>query len=96
MHRPIHSLFRSFCLASLATTSTLNAATQPNIVFILSDDVGLDNIGCYGSDKHKTPAIDKLATSGLRFQTCYAAPLCGPSRCLLMTCLLYTSPSPRD
>jgi len=85
MHRPIHSLFRSFCLASLATTSTLNAATQPNIVFILSDDVGLDNIGCYGSDKHKTPAIDKLATSGLRFQTCYAAPLCGPSRCLLMT-----------
>ena len=81
----MHSLFRSFCLASLATIGTLCAATKPNIVFILSDDVGLDNIGCYGSDKHKTPAIDKLATSGLRFQTCYAAPLCGPSRCLLMT-----------
>ena len=72
-------------LGTLALASPLSAATQPNIVFILSDDVGLDNIGCYGSDKHKTPAIDKLAASGLRFETCYAAPLCGPSRGLLMS-----------
>ncbi len=57
----------------------------PNIIFILADDLGLDGVGCYGSDKHKTPHIDKLAASGTRFETCYAAPLCGPSRCLLMT-----------
>jgi len=57
----------------------------PNIIFILADDLGLDGVGCYGSDKHKTPNIDKLAASGTRFETCYAAPLCGPSRCLLMT-----------
>ncbi len=61
------------------------AAKKPNIIFILADDLGLDGVGCYGSDDHKTPNIDKLATSGTRFETCYAAPLCGPSRCLLIT-----------
>ncbi len=61
------------------------AAEKPNIIFILADDLGIDNLGCYGSDKHKTPNLDKLAASGTRFETCYAAPVCGPSRCLLMT-----------
>jgi arylsulfatase A len=60
-------------------------APKPNIIFILADDYGLDGVGCYGSDKHKTPNIDKLAASGTRFETCYASPLCGPTRCLLMT-----------
>ncbi len=58
---------------------------RPNIIFILADDLGLDGVGCYGSDRHKTPNIDRLAAAGVRFETCYAAPLCGPSRCLLMT-----------
>ena len=71
--------------ATLATATPLFAANKPNIVLILADDLGLDGVSCYGSDKHRTPAIDKLAASGLRFETCYAAPLCGPSRCLLMT-----------
>src|SRR3954470_19491848 len=60
-------------------------ASRPNIIFILADDLGLDGVSCYGADKHKTPNIDKLAASGTRFETCYAAPLCGPSRCLLMS-----------
>ncbi len=58
---------------------------EPNIIFVLADDLGIDGVSCYGADAHKTPHIDALAESGLRFQTCYAAPLCGPSRCLLMT-----------
>ena len=58
---------------------------KPNIVFILADDLGLDGVSAYGSDIRKTPNIDKLAATGVRFETCYAAPLCGPSRCLLMT-----------
>lgn len=63
-----------------------NAAdAKPNIIFILADDLGLDGVSCYGADKHRTPNIDKLAASGTRFETCYAAPLCGPSRCLLIT-----------
>jgi len=61
------------------------AQTRPNIIFILADDLGLDGVSCYGADKHKTPNIDKLSASGTRFETCYAAPLCGPSRCALMT-----------
>ena len=58
---------------------------RPNIIFVLADDLGLDGVSCYGADAHQTPHIDALAASGIRFQTCYAAPLCGPSRCLLMT-----------
>jgi arylsulfatase A len=64
---------------------TLRAADKPNIIFILADDLGLDGVSCYGADKRKTPHIDRLAASGTRFETCYAAPLCGPSRAALMT-----------
>ena len=63
----------------------VHAADKPNILFILADDLGIDGVSCYGSDRHATPNIDKLAASGTRFETCYAAPLCGPSRCLLVT-----------
>lgn len=62
-----------------------DAPAKPNIIFVLADDLGIDGVSCYGADKHQTPRIDALAQSGIRFQTCYAAPLCGPSRCLLMT-----------
>jgi len=62
-------------------------AAQPNILFILADDYGLDGVGCYGSDrfKGKTPNLDRLAAAGVRFTHCYANPLCGPSRCTLNT-----------
>jgi arylsulfatase A len=75
----------SLCIAAHACASPLSAATQPNIVLIFADDLGLDGVSCYGADKYKTPAIDKLAASGTRFEICYAAPLCGPSRCQLMS-----------
>jgi arylsulfatase A len=58
---------------------------KPNIIFVLADDLGIDGVSCYGADKHQTPHIDALAASGLRFRTCYASPLCGPTRCLLNT-----------
>jgi len=60
---------------------------RPNIVFILADDYGLDDVGCYGSDRHKgrTPNIDALAAGGIRFERCYSTPLCGPTRCQIMT-----------
>ncbi|MBM3883840.1 MAG: hypothetical protein FJ387_29745 [Verrucomicrobia bacterium] len=60
---------------------------KPNILFILSDDQGLDGVGCYGSDrfKGKTPNLDALAKSGIRFTQCYSTPLCGPSRCTITT-----------
>ncbi len=59
-------------------------ASKPNIIFILSDDVGLGNISCYGG-AFKTPNIDALAAGGTRFEHCYANPVCGPSRATCLT-----------
>jgi arylsulfatase A len=63
------------------------SASQPNIVFILGDDYGLDDAGCYGSDRFRgrTPNLDALAAGGIRFERCYSTPLCGPTRCEIMT-----------
>jgi arylsulfatase A len=62
-----------------------DTASHPNIIFILADDLGIGNVSCYGADNFKTPHIDALAKTGIRFANCYAAPLCGPSRAMLMT-----------
>ena len=59
-------------------------ATKPNIIFILADDIGLPGFGCTGGI-YKTPNIDALAAGGTRFEYCFAAPLCAPSRAMLMT-----------
>jgi arylsulfatase A len=67
-----------------ASTSQPSAISKPNIIMILSDDVGLGDIGCTGG-QFQTPQIDSLAKSGTRFEFCYATPLCGPSRCELLT-----------
>jgi len=61
------------------------AGAKPNIIFILADDLGLSEIGCCGSDHYRTPHIDALAKSGMRFEYCYSTPLCGPSRCQVLT-----------
>lgn len=58
---------------------------RPNIVLVLVDDIGINGFSCYGSDKYKTPKIDELARGGIRFETCYACALCGPSRVMIMT-----------
>ena len=51
----------------------------------MADDLGIGNVGCYGADNYRTPNIDRLAADGMRFTHCYTAPLCGPSRALIMT-----------
>lgn len=58
----------------------------PNIVFILADDLGYSQIGCYGSDYYQTPNLDKLAKEGIRFTSAYAAAaVCSPTRASIMT-----------
>jgi arylsulfatase A-like enzyme len=60
--------------------------TRPNIVFLLVDDLGWSDLGCYGSDLHETPNIDRLAAQGMRFTDAYApAPVCSPTRAAIMT-----------
>ncbi len=59
---------------------------KPNIILINCDDLGYGDLGCYGSDVHKTPAIDKMAQEGIRFTDFYmSSPVCTPSRGALMT-----------
>ena len=60
--------------------------SKPNIVFILADDLGYGELGCYGQQKIQTPNIDRLASEGMRFLQHYTgAPVCAPARCVLMT-----------
>jgi arylsulfatase len=59
---------------------------KPNIIYILADDLGYGELGCYGQKKIKTPNLDRLAAHGLRFTQHYAGnAVCAPSRCVLMT-----------
>ena len=59
---------------------------KPNIVFILADDLGYNELGCYGQTKIQTPYIDQLAGEGIRFTQFYSgSPVCAPSRSVLMT-----------
>jgi arylsulfatase A-like enzyme len=59
---------------------------QPNIIYILADDLGYGELGAYGQQLIETPNIDKLANEGMRFTQHYAgAPVCAPSRCVLLT-----------
>ncbi len=59
---------------------------KPNIVFIMADDLGYGELGCYGQEKIETPNIDKLAEKGMKFTDFYSgAPVCAPARCMLLT-----------
>jgi arylsulfatase A-like enzyme len=61
-------------------------ARKPNIVFILVDDLGWRDLGCFGSTFYETPNVDQLAKSGLRFTSAYAAcPVCSPTRASILT-----------
>lgn len=61
-------------------------APPPNIIYIMADDLGIGDIGCYGQQAIRTPNIDRLAVEGLRFTSHYAGTsVCAPSRCVLMT-----------
>jgi len=79
-------------LVALAMSSGAQAQREaepegrPNIIYILADDLGYGDIGCYGQTKIKTPAIDRLAAEGMRFTQHYAAStVCAPTRCCLLT-----------
>lgn len=66
-------------------TGSTNPDARPNIIVIMADDLGYECIGANGGTSYKTPKIDQLALNGMRFEHCYAQPLCTPSRVQLMT-----------
>jgi arylsulfatase A len=72
-------------LAAGGLTLAQAARRRPNIVLIMADDMGYECLSCYGSTTYKTPHLDRLAASGVRFTHAYAQPLCTPTRMQLMT-----------
>lgn len=67
-------------------STLLSAADKPNVVFILVDDLGWADLGCYGSSNYKTPNLDKFASTALRFTDAYAGgSVCSPTRAAILT-----------
>jgi len=75
-----------FALTLIALIAGLGAVAgqaeeKPNIIWIMADDLGYGDLGCYGQETIQTPNIDKLASQGMRFTDCYAgSTVCAPSR----------------
>jgi arylsulfatase A len=81
---PYPKVFRG-ALACLILGSTLAAERPPNIILIMADDMGHENLSCYGSKVYQTPHLDALAASGIRFANAHSQPICTPSRVQIMT-----------
>ncbi len=76
-----------FVVSAFLVRDVFAAASSqpPNVLFILVDDMGWQDLGCYGNDVFETPNLDKLAEGGMRFTNAYAAcPICGPSRAAIL------------
>jgi arylsulfatase A len=87
-----HKLLLYPTITALALAATISPSlaqksnARPNIIYILADDLGYGDIGCYGQKYIKTPNIDRLAAEGIRFTQHYtSAPICAPARCCLLT-----------
>jgi arylsulfatase A-like enzyme len=74
----------ALCLPGGAARADEGKARQ-NVVFILADDLGINDLGCYGRKEHETPRLDRLARQGVRFTGAYAEPVCSPTRAALLT-----------
>jgi uncharacterized sulfatase len=83
--RPFQLLAWALLCQSLAAGQA-SSRDKPNFLFILADDMGLHQLGCYGGTYYETPNIDRLSTQGMKFTRAYsAAPICSPTRASLMT-----------
>ena len=83
------TLLRLLAVSTLllcALTPRCLAESRPNIILVFADDLGVNDLGCYGRKDQHTPNLDRLATEGMRFTCAYTAqPICSPSRAALMT-----------
>ena len=86
MKKRIFSMLPLALPVALSAADAPKPAAKPNIVFILIDDMGWTDVGCFGSTIYKTPNIDKLAAQGMRFTDAYAAcNVCSPTRASILT-----------
>src|SRR5947209_20225800 len=83
--KPLPVLLTALALAPAAAAADAPAA-RPNVIVILTDDLGYGDLGCYGGHAGHTPNVDRLASEGVRFTQFYvASPICSPSRTALTT-----------
>ena len=73
------------CLVVCGSMCVQAWARKPNVVLIMADDLGYETLGTYGTGDYKTPVLDALAATGMKFNHCYSQPLCTPSRVQIMT-----------
>lgn len=86
MNKLVIPLLALLCAAINGTAQAAETSTPPNVIYILADDLGMGDLGCYGQKKLKTPNIDRLAKEGMRFTDHYSGnTVCSPSRAVLMT-----------
>ena len=71
--------------ALVSTKAVAAAPARPNFIVFLADDIGAKELGCYGHPTHQTPNLDELGRKGVWFNTCYTAPVCHPTRFMIMT-----------
>ena len=72
-------------IASLLLVAGQVCAERPNVIVIMADDLGAKELSCYGHEKHETPHLDRLAETGVQFDTAYTACICHPTRFEIMT-----------
>ncbi|WP_291798497.1 sulfatase [Lutibacter sp.] len=88
MRNPIISILLNLMLITVYSckSTTFEFTNKPNIIIFMVDDLGWTDLGSYGSDFYETPAIDKIATNGIRFTNAYSASsVCSPTRAAIMT-----------
>ena len=85
MKKRIFSMLPLALPVALSAAEAPKPAAKPNIVFVLIDDFGYENVTANGGESYKTPVMDRLAATGVRFEQCHVQPLCTPTRVELMT-----------
>jgi arylsulfatase A len=85
MHCAIRLVFIAIVACCVFSNGQSAAATRPNIILIMADDLGYETIGANGGTSYRTPTLDRMAAEGVRFTQCYVQPLCTPTRVQLMT-----------
>jgi arylsulfatase A len=89
-NRPMSPILAVLVISLVAGTchaekSARGTSSRPNIVLIMADDLGYECVGANGGTSYRTPVLDRLAKTGMRFENCHSQPLCTPSRVQLMT-----------
>lgn len=80
------ALLLADCCRGTAVSADAGKPAHPNVVFILVDDLGWRDLGCFGSSFYETPNVDRLAATGMKFTQAYAAcPVCSPTRASILT-----------